>query len=104
MIPPEDPEMKHHAKGRPIGKCKGCCLNFRRLCAADLEPTAEWSRGRCRARNDPSYLDRFYRSTPSVGAEAAREARRARAAATKTEPHYDGHVFVPARRGPFKVR
>jgi len=96
--------MKHHSKGRPIGKCKGCCLNMRKFCAADLAPAEQWGRGRCRAWNDPSLLDRFYHPTPSIGAEAARETRRARAASTKTEPHYDGHVFAPVRRGPFKAR
>ena len=96
--------MKHHAKGRPIGKCKGCCLNMRKFCAADLDPAEVWSHGRCRACNDPSYLDRFYQPTPVAGAEAAREARRAKATSTKTEPHYDGHIFTPARRGSFRPK
>ena len=40
--------MKHHAAGRPIGKCKGCCLNMRTFCAAGMEPKSDWDRGRSR--------------------------------------------------------
>ena len=89
--------MKGHAKCRPIGKCKGCCLNMRTFCAAGLEPKAEWTRGRCRHHNDAALLDQYYHPSPLTGAKAARRARQASAAMARTEPHYDGLVFVPAR-------
>ena len=91
--------MKHHAKGRPIGKCRGCCLNTQGLCAAGLDPKTEWARGRCRCLNDGSILDRYYHPVPLAGAKAARRARRAKAVQMNTVPHHDGHVFVPAREG-----
>ena len=91
--------MKLRRRPRPIGKCKGCCLNLRTLCAAGLEPKAEWDHGPCRFWNDESLLERFLASKSPTGAEAARRTRRAKAASTKSVPHYDGVVFTPARQG-----
>jgi len=90
--------MKGRDKCRPTGKCKGCCLNMRTFCAGDLQPKVEWARGRCRHWNDQAMLDKYYHPTPPTGAKAARRARQAAAAKTRTEPHYDGLVFVPARQ------
>lgn len=89
--------MKHHSAERPIGKCKGCCLNLRTQCAAGVMPKDEWARGRCRSWNDADALDAFLNAEPPVGAELAKLARRRKAAAMRTEPHHDGLVFVPAR-------
>ena len=91
--------MKHHSADRPVGKCKGCILNMRTLCAAGLMPKAEWSRGRCRKQNDAAALEAYLHAEPPVGAKRAKLARRTKAAATQTEPHHNGLVFVPARRG-----
>ena len=96
--------MKNRKRGRPVGKCRGCSLNLRTVCALGLEPHAEWSRGRCRARADESLLEEVADGPPLTGAEAARQGRRAKAAITKTVPHYDGLVFAPARRGGTGVR
>jgi len=92
--------MKLRRRTRPIGKCKGCCLNLRTCCAAGLEPKAEWDHGPCRMWNDESLLERFLASKSPTGAQAARRARRTRAAQSRTVPHYDGVVFTPARGGP----
>lgn len=92
--------MKHHAAGRPIGKCKGCCLNMRSFCAAGLEPKSEWSRGRCRSQDDAAVLEAFYRPSPATGEKAAKLARRAKAAQTATKPRCNGRV-VPGRYVPF---
>jgi hypothetical protein len=89
--------MKHHSADRPIGKCKGCCLNMRTFCAAGLQPKAEWSRRRCRKWNDQAALEAFLNPVPPEGAKAAKLERRAKAAAMQTEPHHNGLVFVPAR-------
>ena len=90
--------MKLRTRERPIGKCKGCCLNLRTVCAAGLEPKTEWDRGRCRAHNDELLLARFQEPAPATGAKAARQSRRAKAAMARTVPHHDGHIFVPARQ------
>ena len=90
--------MKHHANGRPIGKCKGCCLNLRRLCAAGLEPKTVWSRGRCGRYNDQALLAACLEAGPPVGAKAAKHRRRRQAIRKHTEPHHNG-VGSPARRG-----
>jgi hypothetical protein len=91
--------MKHHAPVRPIGKCKGCCLNMRTFCAAGLEPKAQWSKGRCKSLNDQSLLEAYLHRPPPSGAKAAKLSRRAKAAHMNTVPHFDGQVFLPARRG-----
>lgn len=94
--------MKHHANGRPIGKCKGCCLNLRRICAAGLEPKTVWSRGRCKRYNDQALLAASARPDPPVGAKAAKNRRRRKAIQEHTEPHHNG-VAPPAHltlRGP----
>ena len=74
--------MKQRAKRRPISK-----------------PRAVWAKGNCPACNRESLLDQFYHPLLSTGAKAARRTRRRKAALTRTEPHYDGHVFTPARQG-----
>lgn len=89
--------MKHHATGRPIGKCKGCCLNMRTFCAAGLDPKTEWSRGRCRSCNDQALLEAYLHPAPLTGAKASKARRRSRAVAAGTEPHHNGVVFTPAR-------
>jgi hypothetical protein len=91
--------MKHHAPGRPIGKCKGCCLNMRTFCAANLEPKAQWSKRRCKSRNDQSLLEAYLNPPAASGAKAAKLSRRTKAAHMNTVPHFDGQVFAPARRG-----
>jgi len=89
--------MKHHSADRPIGKCKGCLLNMRTLCAAGLAPKEEWARGRCRKLNDQAALEAYLAAAPPEGAKAAKAARRTKAAQMQTEPHHNGLVFVPAR-------
>ena len=87
--------MKHHASGRPIGKCKGCCLNMRTFCAGRLEPKTQWNKGRCHRFDDRALLEETRHPIPPSGAKAAKLARRERAMQLKTEPHYNGHL-VPA--------
>jgi hypothetical protein len=96
--------MKHHSADRPIGKCKGCCLNMRTLCAAGLQPKKEWDRGRCRKLNDQAALEAYLAAAPPQGAKAAKLARRAKAAEMQTEPHYNGLVFAPARTNGRRTR
>ncbi len=91
--------MKHHVAGRPIGKCKGCCLNMRSFCAAGLEPKSEWSRGRCRSWGDGILLEAFYRPAEPTGGKAAKLARRARAVQAATAAHRNGRIS-PGRYAP----
>lgn len=89
--------MKHHATGRPIGKCKACCLNMRTFCAAGLDPKSEWSRHKCTSRDDQALLEAYFHPDPVTGAKAAKQRRRAIATTAASEPHHDGVVFAPAR-------
>ena len=88
--------MKHHDPLRPIGKCKGCCLNFKTYCKAGLPPKAEWDRGQCRHYGDTSLLDKLENAPPPTGASLARQKRKARARQTASEPHYNG-VLDPGK-------
>lgn len=73
--------MKHHAFGRPIGKCKGCVLNLRRTCAAGVDPRGQWVRGHCALANNTSQLEAYLFPAPPIGAKAAKLARKARTSA-----------------------
>ena len=92
--------MKHHAVGRPVGRCRGCCLNMRTMCAAGLEPRTEWSKGRCKDRDNASVLEAYYQPVPLTGTRAAKLARRTKAVQTATKPHLNGRKslggYVPA--------
>ncbi len=87
--------MKHHDSLRPIGKCKGCCLNLRTRCALGLEPKRVWSTGRCRRYNDLVALEGLA-PAKECGAKLARVRRQTKAAMMATEPHYNG-VLDPGK-------
>ncbi len=88
--------MKHRASGRPIGKCKGCCLNRRTECAGGVEPKAQWDRGKCHLFDNFLILEQLAAAPPPTGAKAAKLARRQRAIFASTMPHHNGQV-TPAR-------
>jgi len=88
--------MKHHDVRRPVGKCKGCCLNLKTVCAGELEPETQWSKGRCRYFGNLQLLEAFINRPQPTGAKLARLVRKAKARAMACEPHYNG-VLHPAK-------
>jgi hypothetical protein len=88
--------MKHHDACRPIGKCKGCCLNLRTVCAAGLLPKDQWRHGRCNRYGDAALLAELRDRPGPSGAKLAYLKRRQRAVLTLTEPHYNG-VLDPGK-------
>jgi len=88
--------MKHHDAYRPVGKCKGCCLNQKRRCAAGLRPKAQWDHGKCRHYDDQALLAEIERMPSPTGAKLARLRRKARAEQMATEPHWNG-VLDPGK-------
>ena len=88
--------MKHHDASRPIGKCKGCCLNFKTYCRAGLEPKAVWDRGRCKHHGDGDLLERLQQAPGPRGAKLARRQRQVRARRRATEPHHN-EVLDPGK-------
>jgi hypothetical protein len=88
--------MKHHDALRPIGKCKGCPLNFKTRCAAALAPKAQWDRGRCKHYGDKALLEEVLSKPVPGGAKRARRIRQAKAIAKATGPHYNG-VLDPGK-------
>ena len=88
--------MKHHDDGRPIGKCKGCCLNYKTICAAGLGPKHQWRHGRCNRYGDAKLLAEVLEKTDPVGSELARLKRKAKAAEAGTSPHHN-EVLDPAK-------
>ena len=81
---------------RPIGKCKGCCLNFKTYCKAGFSPRRQWDRGRCRHYNDAALLEEILHRPEPTGARLAKANRRRRAELAATEPHHDG-VLDPGK-------
>ena len=88
--------MKHHDALRPIGKCKGCCLNRKTSCAAGLEPKAQWDHGKCKHFNDFELLEKISSQPPPTGAKLARLRRQGRADLDATYPHHNG-VLDPGK-------
>ena len=88
--------MKHHDVFRPVGKCKGCCLNLKVACAAHLEPKGQWSRGRCRNYGDTSLLEQSLNRQGLSGAKLARELRRLKTIENAAAGHYNG-VLDPGK-------
>jgi hypothetical protein len=82
--------MKHHDPLRPVGKCKGCCLNLKKQCLARLAPKAQWNKGRCRSYDDQALLARLLSQPQPSGAKLARQVRRAKAIEKAGQPHYNG--------------
>jgi len=96
--------MKHHDVSRPIGKCKGCCLNQRTSCAAGLEPKAVWDRRKCRHYNDRELLVQLAAAAAAPsGAKLARQRRKVKADLMATEPHYNG-VLDPGKMAGRAIR
>jgi len=83
--------MKHHDSFRPIGKCKGCCLNLKIACAAGLEPKAQWNHGRCNHYGKEEVVASAYKPV-LTGAKLSRAKRRARALELTAVPHLKGGV------------
>ena len=88
--------MKHHDALRPIGKCKGCCLNRKARCAAGLAPKAQWDHGRCKYYGDEALLAELLKRPSPSGAKLARLKRRAKAVEKASQPHYNG-VLDPGK-------
>ena len=88
--------MKHHDPRRPIGKCKGCCLNFKASCAGGFLPEERWNGRRCKHYGDAELLEQVLSRPEPTGARRARVARKGKAAAMATEPHYNG-VLDPGK-------
>jgi hypothetical protein len=88
--------MKHHAAERPIGKCKGCCLNSKTYCLGGFQPKQQWRHGRCRHYGDAKLLAEILSRPQPSGTELAYLARKAKAVRTATEPHHNG-VLDPGK-------
>ena len=90
--------MKHHDPLRPVGKCKGCCLNLRTRCAAGLLPKNQWDNGNCKQYGNTQLLCEVLRtgrlSEARFAVKFARQIRKAKAIAMDTEGHYKG-IFDP---------
>ena len=85
--------MKQSSGGKPIGKCKGCCLNMRTFCAAGLDPKLVWAQGYCKERNNYSVLQNYLHAVGPAGSTGAKS-RRIAAVKMKTAPHYNEIVFL----------
>jgi len=85
---------------KPVRKCGGCELNFRKYCGVYEVPRLMWDRGKCPGFNSEEMLMKYKESRAMV-TRAKEEARRKRQevqALRKTEPHHSGHEN-PADKG-----
>ena len=77
---------------KPVGKCKGCPLNFKKRCGVFENPGEMWAKGKCSGYKNQALVDAFNDEAAENTSDAAREARRQRAESMKSEPHHDGIV------------
>ena len=90
--------MKHHDARRPVGKCKGCCLNLKSLCAAGFEPLSQIRHGSCSHYDDAALLERVLNRPAPQGIRLARARRQQKAVTSAGKPHYNGNVAPRAMR------
>lgn len=77
---------------KPIKKCNGCPLNFKRYCGVFEIPRLQWERGKCSGYFNEEMLLSYRASQARLAAkEEARRKRQQVQALRKTEPHYSGH-------------
>jgi hypothetical protein len=88
--------MKHRVPDRPIGKCKGCCVNSKFRCLGGFQPKEMWRHGRCKHYGDAGLLEAILSKPQPTGAKLAYLERKARATLTATVPHYNG-VLDPGK-------
>ena len=80
---------------KPIKKCNGCELNFKRYCGVYEIPRLMWGRGGCPGYKDKAMLLKYQTSMASIAAkEGAKRKRQEVQALRKTEPHHDGHQYT----------
>ena len=90
--------MKHHDARRPVGKCKGCCLNFKSFCAAGFEPKFQIRHGSCSHYDDVAMLEQALNRPRLEGIRLARQRRQEKAVTSAREPHYNGRAAPRASR------
>ncbi len=81
---------------KPIKKCNGCELNFRRCCGVYEIPRLMWERGKCPGYGNEEMAMK-YRASCAQHLEAREAARRKRCevqALRKTESHHAGHQYT----------
>jgi hypothetical protein len=80
---------------KPIKKCNGCPLNFKRNCGVYEIPRQMWERGTCPGYNNEELLMNYRIAQENIAAkEEARRRRREIQALRKTEPHHAGHQYA----------
>ena len=77
---------------KPIRKCNGCELNFKRYCGVYETPRLMWERGKCQGYNNEEMLLKYKTSLNNMAAkEEAKRKRQEIQALRKTESHHAGH-------------
>ena len=92
--------MRHRNSRHPIGRCKGCGLNFRTFCGKFENPGKMWGKGKCNGFMDGDLLREYLEETSLEQAVTSKRIRKEVAKLRATEPHHQGmwrpeHRFKP---------
>ncbi|OGG43342.1 MAG: hypothetical protein A3F84_24590 [Candidatus Handelsmanbacteria bacterium RIFCSPLOWO2_12_FULL_64_10] len=82
--------MRHRNARRPVGKCKGCGLNFRTFCGKFENPKEMWVTGRCKGFMNEALLQEYLREAETPHLVTSKMVRQEVARLRATEPHYQG--------------
>ena len=82
--------MRHRSSVHPIGKCKGCGLNFRTYCGIFDNPMEMWKKGKCSGFMNQDLLKEYLAERETPSAQTPKLIRREVAKKKATEPHHQG--------------
>lgn len=77
------------ANGKPIGKCKGCPLNFRTACAIHSSPSEMWAKGRCKDYGKEELLEEHLKRQEQLQTNPRLKAKEERRKSFKLVAHKD---------------
>ena len=75
---------------KPIHKCHGCPLNFKKYCGRYETPRDMWGRGKCPGFMNEEMLEEYNRDLEATAVKTPREKRKEAARQAKTEEHHQG--------------
>ena len=88
--------MHSHQDPKPIGKCSGCPLNFKKNCGMFEHPAEQWAHGRCKGFMNAKMFEAYTASQAGEHQRTSKEVRKEKQAACKTVAHADG-ILNPGR-------
>lgn len=75
---------------KPVHRCHGCPLNFKKYCGKYESPRDMWSRGKCPGFMNEELYDEYQQEQGTPDLETPRDKRKEAAKLARTEEHHQG--------------